>query len=108
MSLSPSTQTWVINGEDLGSSPCSLEFTASISHPPRSLAFACPVCGEVWARRIISPATRWFFWSICCSACHASNPNALSIPGSIWLSWDREYLLNLPVSVLKAEVLNLP
>ena len=103
----PLSQTWFFGKSCLGTSPVRPEYTCAVRHAPRSYAFGCPVCGEVWARRLISPSTPWFFWSICCKSCSASNPNSLSIPGSIWLSWDEEYIRNLPLPVLKAEFLNL-
>ena len=97
------TQTWYLNGEILGSAPCSFERTHAQLHSPRQYAFACPVCGEVWARRIITPSTPWFFWTICCEKCSAKNPNMLSLPGSVWLSYDQTYLDNLPLFILKHE-----
>lgn len=101
------TQTWFIGKECLGTSPIGMEYFGPTLATPRSYAFCCPVCGDVWARRIITPSTPWFFWTVCCKSCAASNPNALAIPGSVWLSWDDGYLNNLPLPVLKAEFLNL-
>lgn len=90
------TQTWWVDGRILGSAPAGLERTHNQLHPPVSYAWFCPHCGEIWARRIISPSRRWFAWTGCCVKCEAVNNNSLRMPGSIWLPSDPEYLANLP------------
>lgn len=97
------TQTWFINGRCLGVFPAEKERTHEQYHAPRSYAWACPHCGEVWARRAITPHTRWFFWTVCCRACAPQSDNKFSVPGSIWTSSDHEFLLTLPLPILRHE-----
>ena len=96
-------QTWMIAGRLYGPFPISPELTHAQVHAPRSYAWACPHCGEVWARRIISPSPRWFFWTVCCEKCKEKNDNSLTTPGSIWVSENRDYLDNLPVPIIQYE-----
>jgi predicted RNA-binding Zn-ribbon protein involved in translation (DUF1610 family) len=98
----PHTQTWMIDGKLFAPAPIRFEHTHGQLHSPRSYAFACPHCGEVWARRIITPDTRWFFWTAPCRKCAARNDNSLAIPGSIYVV-DAEFLDNLPLAVLQSE-----
>ena len=100
--MPPSTQTWFINGRCLGTFPVSQERTHNELHRARSYAFACPHCGEVWARRLV-PSSPWFFWTVCCESCIAVNRNSLTPPGSIYLAWDDSYTANLPLPVLRYE-----
>lgn len=97
------TQTWFINGQHIATAPAGLESTHNSLHAPRSYAYACPHCGEIWARRIILPKTRWFFWNIPCSKCEAPSFEQSLLPGSIWLFGDQLFLLTLPREVLKYE-----
>ena len=106
MSGEGGTQTWWVQGRILGSAPIGLEYTCAQRHKPWSMAYCCPVCGEVWARRIISPSTKWFFWTMCCAKCKDKNPNRLHTPGSIILPGDREFLDNLPHFMLAYEARN--
>lgn len=100
------TQTWWVEGRILGSAPIAKERTCNEIHRPQSYAFCCPCCGEVWARRIISPPTKWFFWTGACRKCADRNPNRLHTPGSIWQAWSPEYLANLPDFMLRYEARN--
>jgi hypothetical protein len=101
------TQTWFVSGKCLGSAPIGQERTHNLLHRPVSYAFSCMCCGEVWARRVISPSpTRWFFWAKCCPDCAKENPNRLHTPGSIWMASDDTYLANLPDFMLRYEAVN--
>ena len=97
------TQTWMVEGKILGSAPIGLESTCTKIHPARSYAFSCPHCGDVWARRIITPSTRWFFWTVPCRGCASQNNNGLAVPGSIWLSGEQPYEAHLPTFMLRYE-----
>lgn len=98
------TQTWFVGKECLGTFPIGLERFGPTLASPRCYAFCCPVCGEVWARRLITPSTPWFFWTICCSKCEERNPNSLAFPGSVYLPLDEDYAASLPPPVLRREV----
>ena len=100
------TQQWIINDRPVGgSAPCANELICGQVVVPRQYAYCCPVCGSVWARRVITPSTPWFFWTMCCEKpeCMKRNPNRLNIPGTIAQVWDQEFMLNLPLPVLKYE-----
>ena len=103
--MSAYTQTWFVDGSILGSAPCNLERTHNQLHSPRQYAFCCPLCGEVWARRIISPSTPWFFWTRPCSRCGDPRSISWDTPGSVWISFDQTYLDNLPPFMLRYEAL---
>lgn len=96
------TQTWFIDGKCLGQAPCTAEHIRTELPPPRSLAFFCPVCGDVWARRIIEPATRWNVLTRECKK-HIA-PRYCEPEGSVWIDYDRDFLKNLPKEVLLYEL----
>lgn len=97
------TQTWIIDGKMLAQSPGAPEHIRAELHPPLSLAFFCPQCGEVWARRIISPGTRWNAITHECPK-HRS-PRYCEPEGSIWMNYNKDYLEHLPLEVLRYETL---
>lgn len=97
------TQTWIINSKMLGQTPCKAEHVHSELHPPVSLAFFCPQCGEVWARRIITPSIRWNVLTRECNKHQA--PRYCEPGGSIWINYNGDYTYNLPKPVLRYETL---
>lgn len=97
-------QQWNIDGRNFPPTSISLTFSHAQAHPPYQLAYICPVCGTVWARRYIVPQTKWLAISRACGKC----PGELFIrPGSILQSWDREFFLSLPKEVLAHELVPL-
>ncbi len=97
------SQTWIIQGKMLTPTPCTWEHMRTDLAPPRSLAFFCPHCGEVWARRIISPETRWNVLTHECPKHPA--PRYCEPAGSIWINANEDFVKNLPLEVLKYETL---
>lgn len=95
------TQTWKLPGGIHRTSAC--EILPGESYPA-SRAFCCPTCGEVWARQEIYPSDHWMFFTNPCPNCSGGIITMRS--GSVWQSWDREYLSRLPKYVLMREVLN--
>lgn len=96
------TQTWWVEGQILASGPISLQDTHGQLHAARSYAYCCPKCGEVWARRIVSPETHWMFWAVGCAK-HPDNRLYGTPPGGIVLSFDEHLLRTLPLAMLRRE-----
>lgn len=93
-----------VSGKNLGESP----ITPLWGEPtPRSYAFFCPVCAEVWAKCPVLPTeatiTPYMVWTRCCSS-HFRHRG--EIPGSVGLVWDPEYESNWPLALLHAEVIS--
>jgi hypothetical protein len=62
-------------------------------------AWFCPRCGEIWAHMHL-PGRKYMVWSRPCDRHKSVREPA----GSLWLSWDYEYLKALPEPVLRREV----
>ena len=65
--------------------------------PPRSLAYFCPHCGEIWARAEIEGCTQWEIGGGYCK--EHPGPSPFTVPGSLLLAWEPEYcelLLSCP------------
>ena len=98
------TQVWFIGGKLVATGECGPERVHDQFHAPYSLAYFCPTCGEVWARRCITPATQWFVYTIPCEKCNQRLPYQLFLPGSVYPDYsDESFLNNLPFAVLKHE-----
>lgn len=96
------TQTWTIENETFPPATCGLDYSHATPHGPYQLAYLCPFCGRVWARRAVRPATQWMALRRSCAKC----PGELFIrPGSIMQSWDHNFAENLPREVLEYELL---
>jgi hypothetical protein len=72
--------------------------------PPDSKVFFCNICGDIYARRIITPNTTWHTHH---HACARHSTNRYQEPGgSIWVPyWELDYLKHLPKEVLHYEAL---
>lgn len=100
------TQTWVIEGDTYPSEPIPLERCHSEFQRPFSVAYFCPFCGTIWARRIVTGGgidREWNLWHRPCS----KHPNSISrgISGSVYLGWNSDADRYLPKAVLRREVL---
>lgn len=96
-------QTWIIAGNVISQAPCASEHIRAEVHPPYSLAFFCPKCGEVWARRVITPNTNWNAITHECPK-HQS-PRSAEPGGSVWINYNSDFINNLPREVLRYETL---
>lgn len=61
--------------------------------PPRSYAYFCPHCGEVWARAEVAGCTQWEIGGGYCKE-HAG-PSPYTVPGSLLLAWELGYNASL-------------
>lgn len=85
-----------IGGESRGSFAPGFDIRGNI---PRSLAFFCPSCCQIWARIEVA-AQLWQPLSIPCRQHHESP----FLPGgSLWLPWAPEYTQHYPKEVLMHE-----
>jgi len=101
------TQLWIINNRPVGGpSPISREFMRNQVVLPRQYAYFCPSCGDIWARRVVTPATPWFAWALHCNkpGCREKASKFMNPPGTVSLLWDTEFMLNLPLPVLKHDI----
>ena len=103
---SPSyTQTWFVQGKVLGQWPIGLQATHAVLHAPISYAYCCPVCGDVWARRIVAPQTKWMFWAIHCPK-HPDPPIWRRPPGSLLSEWMlNDFSMDFPKELYAREAL---
>lgn len=95
-------QHFFLEGKYLG---CSSRYPLSrtgASTQVYSYAFLCPRCGELWARCPTSePETPWHFIAKECRKHGRANVEAAG--GSIWLSWEPEFLEAFTDAVLRWE-----
>lgn len=100
-------QLFIIEGRLLGESQRHDEYKEKTLSEPDSLLFYCQRCGEVYARcpvyRPDGSLTAWQALRATCRKCGPHQQWLSEWPGSVWLSWDREYLAALPVLVLQWE-----
>lgn len=104
------SQLWVIEGESFPPAPIPPREAMRLDHPgdtqhPLSVAYFCPKCGDVWARRIIldSPPD-WILYNRHCGK-HPPQSRYFPLPGSIWLDFRCDVIENLPSEVLRREAL---
>ena len=106
----PFRQLFFIEGKLLGSAVRAPVLTFGELAAPLSGLWFCQHCGEVFAKAPViddttNRPTPWQSHRSLCRKCAPSSPFASEIPGSIWLSWDRDFLAALPATVLTWEFL---
>ena len=69
--------------------------------PPLSVAYFCPVCGEVWARAVIT-GQAYEVWALLCEKHPLEYP--YRVPGSLWLTWNATHNDSLTREMLTREV----
>lgn len=72
--------------------------------PPHSYAWACPVCGKVWARASV-PGTYYSFITHPCEAHEDPLVPSLLIPGSLLSHHDADFNASLSLELWQREVL---
>ncbi len=100
------TQQFIINGRYLGTAERKHTFTHGQITAPSSYAFFCPHCANIWARCPVTQkyteATSFFqVLSIPCERCPMRLP--YHIPGSVFLSWDKEFSEAFPDELIAHE-----
>lgn len=75
--------------------------------PPVSALFFCAVCGEVFAKCpvVLEDGTnsQWQSYRKVCARHGGDRVLGEDPPGSLWLSWDRDFLKALPLEVMLRE-----
>ena len=93
---------WV-EGEYLGFAPRTLTFVHAEAQEPHSLCYVCPQCGDAWARCRMAGGKMTNWWMTITANCRKHAGHSLIVPGSLWLSWDKELTDSFPDGVLKWE-----
>ena len=95
-------QFWEIEKEFFPPSPLLPFIVHGEVQPPYQYAYLCPHCGRVWARRGVTPATKWMALHRSCASCPGER---FTQPGSIVQLWDRFFISQLPRAILERELL---
>lgn len=80
-------QTFFVEGKYLGQAMRPLVLHMGAYAPPLSFAYFCPVCAELWARCPVA-GSEWMVWT---RPCRKHPPQYSSIPGSLWLPWEKSF-----------------
>jgi hypothetical protein len=99
--LAPAYTGWFqFRNQHLGTTKRSTEIIHGAVMAPRSLAFFCPECGEIWARHYVEGQ----FWQTMALACDKHPPRHPAwVTGSMWIDWDKAYQLSMPMACLLRE-----
>lgn len=98
------TQIWIIEGKQYPPEPIGLEYIHATPSRPFPIAYFCPFCGDIWARRLILEGNpEWVLFHKPCS----KHPHSISrgVSGSIWIGFNTDSDRNLPLPVLRREAL---
>lgn len=100
-------QLFFIEGKLLGEAPREAFFLHGELAEPLSALWFCQHCGEVFAKAPIMRAngtvTPWQSYRATCRKCSPKAIFSSEIPGSIWLSWDYDFLSTLPPCIITWE-----
>lgn len=98
-------QLFFIEGRLLGDCPRAFVLVHAEIQQPASALFFCRKCGEVFARcPILHPGGKSTHWQSFAKLCRKCSGDSTEVPGSLWLSWDKEFLGALPMPVLQWEL----
>ena len=102
-------QLYFIEGKLLGEAPRGQIMRHAVFMEPSSDLYICPHCGDTWARlpclRADGTSTSWQSFHRPCRKCLGRQQFLSEWPGSVWRSWDAEFLAALPPPVLQWELL---
>lgn len=75
---------------------------------PMSGLYFCSECGEVWAKCPVvgddGVASPWQSYRTLCRKCFHYSKTMFQVPGSLTLSWDKDFMQALPMPVLAWEL----
>jgi hypothetical protein len=86
------TQHFFIEGQPVGTASRKQTAIHGEMFAPRSYAYFCPCCGEVWARAPVSNGdwtAPWVVQNIECRKHGGESP--FVVPGSMLLTWDNDF-----------------
>ena len=79
---------------------------SGITYHPSSLAWFCPICGEVWARACVDGAMFTTVPAVCRKhPATTAGPYDRRFPGAIWATHLGRLLKDLPEAVVRKEFL---
>lgn len=93
-------QRFSVRGAPFGVAQRGLRSVRETRGVPPSFAWFCPVCGEVWCSAKIE-GRHYMVWTVPCE--DHQDPLLHTIPGSVWLSFEPEFLAELPPEMLRRE-----
>lgn len=91
-------QHYIVEGEYLGHGLRADYSTVGTSSDVYAYAFFCKVCGRVWASCPIDAPVEWHILNVPCP-----KDTNFAWGGSIWLSYDREFIAAFPPAVISRE-----
>lgn len=96
-------QAWIIEGKFYGTAARYPLANIGNSTEVYGYAFCCAYCGRTWARAPVVERRFQFLMRDCrkCGLGRFYSPERP--PGSVYVSWDREYTVALPDAVLQWE-----
>jgi len=95
-----------VGSKYLGEVPCGPIQAHEDSIAPYGEAYFCPVCGDVWARVVVSSPLSGQLSPFMVRAipCEKHDKRTFcSIPGSLYLGWGREYNTDIPDELVQYE-----
>lgn len=90
-----------LNGQYLGASIARPRHIHEEIAMPLGFHFFCPECGKLWASCPVD-GQRHIVWS---RTCPDHPGDQLDVAGSIWLSWEKDFVKEFPPSVIQYELL---
>lgn len=102
----PYTQSFFIGGRYLGETKRKVQFYHEEKGPPLSVCWVCRICGEVYAKApVVDLLGKESEYNVVRRLCpRHPTQNMWEVAGSLWMSWDQEFLDALPVPVLQYEM----
>lgn len=100
-------QEFIVEGKWLGECMRGPVVVHEALLPPRSYAFFCPTCGKLWARAPVwktIEGNECFYFNVWTLGCQKHSLGMFSIPGSLFLTWDKPFNDNFPDEVLAWEL----
>lgn len=93
-------QHFLIEGKYLGSVERGFDLTRGAL--PYGVAYFCSECAELWAKFPVEGRFTQVYSTLCRK--HHTDYPQFHLPGSIWLSWEKELMAALPAPVLLWEL----
>ncbi len=94
---------FVVEGKFFGTVACEKELCHSEYHPPRSIAYFCPKCAEVWARCPVEGTPNDNDWEVTSRVCRKHKESHWHTPGILDLPWKPGYFEGFPDPAVRWE-----
>lgn len=90
---------WFVRGKLLATSVARPRYYAEQRAAPLGFAFFCPTCCELWATCPVEGQKS----QVWCIPCEEHAHDGCAVPGSLYLSWEPEYMKEMPDAVWQRE-----